>query len=119
MSKRILIVDDSSFMRNIIKTILSTNGYDIIGEASNGEDAFNLYKSLKPDLVTMDITMPIVDGIAALTNIKEFDPNANVIMVTAMGQKVLVEEAIKAGAVDFIVKPFQPNLVIKTVEKFS
>lgn len=118
MKKRILIVDDSMFMRNIIKNILVSNGYVIVGEASNGEEAIELYKSLKPDLVTMDITMPNIDGIAALNSIKQFDKNAMVIMITAMGQKILVNEAIEAGAIDFIVKPFQAEIVIKTIQKY-
>lgn len=118
MKKRILIVDDSMFMRNIIKHILVSNGYVIVGEASNGEEAIELYKSLKPDLVTMDITMPNIDGIAALYSIKQFDKNATVIMITAMGQKILVNEAIEAGAIDFIVKPFQAEMVIKTIQKY-
>jgi len=118
MSNRILIVDDSAFMRNIIKKILTINGYTDIYEASNGMEALQKYQECTPDLVTMDITMPIMDGIEALKNIKNFDPNAIVIMMSAMGQAVLVTEAIKCGASDFIVKPFQAEKVIQTMHKY-
>lgn len=118
MNNRILVVDDSAFMRNFLKNILVSNGYNIIGEASNGEEAIKLYKSLNPNLVTMDITMPIMNGIQALTQIKQLDENAKIIMITAMGQKVLINEAINAGATDFIIKPFQADAIIKTIEKY-
>lgn len=116
MNNKILVVDDSALMRNLIKKILIANNYNIIGEASNGKEAVKLYQELKPDIVTMDITMPIIDGIAALKNIKSIDSNAKVIMVTAMGQSWLVTEALKADAIDFIIKPFQEESVIKTIK---
>ena len=117
MAKNILIVDDSAFMRMMIKDILTKNGYNVIGEAENGAKAFEKYNELKPDLVLMDITMPEVDGIAALKKIKGADPNALIIMCSAMGQQAMVIEAIQGGAKDFIVKPFQPDRVLEAVKK--
>jgi len=117
VGKKVLIVDDAAFMRMMIKNILTKNGFEVVGEASNGVEAVELYKKLKPDLVTMDITMPEMDGIEALKKIKEIDPNAKVIMVSAMGQQQLVIEAIQAGAKDFIVKPFQPDRLLEAVNK--
>ncbi|MDQ0207961.1 response regulator [Alkalicoccobacillus murimartini] len=111
----ILIVDDAAFMRMMIKDILVNAGYDVVGEAENGVKAVEQYQKLQPDLVTMDITMPILDGIQALKQIKEKDPSANVIMCSAMGQQALVLEAVQLGAKDFIVKPFQKERVIETV----
>lgn len=117
MAKNILIVDDAAFMRMMIKDILTKNGYNVVGEAENGAKAFEKYNELKPDLVLMDITMPEVDGIAALKNIKSADPNALIIMCSAMGQQAMVIEAIQGGAKDFIVKPFQPDRVLEAVKK--
>ncbi len=117
MAKRILITDDAHFMRVALKNILTQHGYDVVGEAQNGIEAVSLYKELKPDLVTMDITMPEMDGIQALKEIRSADGNANVVMCTAMGQKSMVVEAIQAGAKDFIVKPFQPERVIEAISK--
>ncbi|MGC8971028.1 MAG: response regulator [bacterium] len=117
MGKKILIVDDAAFMRMMLKNILSQNGYEIIGEASNGLEAVNLYKELKPDLVTMDITMPEMDGITAVKEIKKIDPEARIIMCSAMGQQAMVIESIQAGAKDFVVKPFQPDRVLEAVRK--
>ena len=117
MAKRILITDDALFMRVTLKNILTQNGYEICGEAANGKESLEKYKELKPDLVTMDITMPEMDGITALKEIKAFDANAKIIMCTAMGQKNMVIEAVQAGAKDFIVKPFEPDRVIEAVEK--
>ena len=117
MAKNILIVDDAAFMRMMIKDILTKNGYNVIGEAENGAKAFEKYNELKPDLVLMDITMPEVDGIAALKKIKGADPNALIIMCSAMGQQAMVIEAIKGGAKDLIVKPFQPDRVLEAVKK--
>ncbi len=117
MAKNILIVDDAAFMRMMIKDILTKNGYNVIGEAENGAKAFEKYNELKPDLVLMDITMPEVDGIAALKKIKGADPNALIIMCSAMGQQAMVIESIQAGAKDFIVKPFQPDRVLEAVKK--
>ncbi len=117
MGKKILIVDDAAFMRMMIKDILSKNGYEIVGEAENGQVAVEKYKDLQPDLVTMDITMPEMDGIAAVKEIKSFDPAATIIMCSAMGQQSMVIDAIQAGAKDFIVKPFQPERVLEAVGK--
>ncbi len=116
MSK-ILIVDDAAFMRMMIKDILEKNGFEVIGEANNGLKAVELYKKERPDLVTMDITMPDMDGIEAVKAIKSFDPTAKIIMCSAMGQQTMVMDAIKAGARDFIVKPFQPDRVLEAIKK--
>lgn len=115
MSKRILIVDDAAFMRMMIKNILSKNGYEIVGEAENGKDAIEFYKKLKPDLVTMDITMPEMNGIEGVKAILEIDPSAKIIMCSAMGQQAMVMEAIQAGAKDFIVKPFQQERILQAI----
>ena len=112
-----MICDDAAFMRMMIKDILTKNGYNIAGEAENGQKAVEKYAELKPDLVLMDITMPDMDGIEAVKQIKAFDPNAKVIMCSAMGQQAMVIEAIQAGARDFIVKPFQPDRVLEAVRK--
>ena len=117
MAKNILIVDDAAFMRMMIKDILSKNGYNVVGEAENGLKAVEKYSELSPDLVLMDITMPEMDGIAALKKIKSNDNNACVIMCSAMGQQAMVIESIQAGAKDFIVKPFQAERVIEAVKK--
>ena len=117
MAKRVLITDDALFMRVTLKNILTKNGYEIAGEAANGRESVELYQKTKPDLVTMDITMPEMDGITALKEIRRIDPNANIIMCTAMGQKSMVLEAVAAGAKDFIVKPFQPDKVLEAVQK--
>lgn len=117
MGNRILIVDDAAFMRMMIKDILEKNGYEVVGEAQDGAQAVEKFKELRPDLVTMDITMPEMDGIAALKKIREIDANAKVIMCSAMGQQAMVIDAIKAGAKDFIVKPFQADRVIEAVKK--
>jgi two-component system chemotaxis response regulator CheY len=117
MGKRVLIVDDAAFMRMMIKDILAKNGYEIAGEAENGLVAIDKYKEVHPDLVTMDITMPEMDGIAAVKEIVAFDPKARVIMCSAMGQQAMVIDAIQAGAKDFIVKPFQPERVLEAVSK--
>ena len=114
---KILIVDDAAFMRMMIKDILSKNGYTVAGEAENGVKAVEKYNELKPDLVLMDITMPEMDGIQALKNIKAADGAAKVIMCSAMGQQAMVIESIQAGAKDFIVKPFQAERVLEAVKK--
>ncbi|HHY05110.1 MAG TPA: response regulator [Thermoanaerobacterales bacterium] len=113
----ILIVDDAAFMRMMIKDILTKNGHQVTGEAENGAIAVDKYKELKPDLVIMDITMPEMDGIEAVKNIKSIDPSSKIIMCSAMGQQAMVIEAIQAGAKDFVVKPFQPERVIEAVNK--
>ncbi|MGN0290531.1 MAG: response regulator [Lachnospiraceae bacterium] len=117
MAKNILICDDAAFMRMMIKDILTKNGYNIAGEAENGAKAVEKYAETNPDLVLMDITMPEMDGIQALKKIKESDPNACVIMCSAMGQQAMVIEAIQSGAKDFIVKPFQAERVLEAVKK--
>lgn len=117
MAKGILIVDDASFMRMMIKDILTKNGFEVVGEAENGITAVEKYKELKPELVIMDITMPEMDGIQAVKEIKNMDPNSKIIMCSAMGQQAMVIEAIQAGAKDFIVKPFQHERVIEAVKK--
>ena len=117
MSKRILIVDDASFMRMMIKDILTKNGFEVVGEGENGLKAVEKYEELKPDLVVMDITMPEMDGIEAVKEIKKIDSEAKIVMCSAMGQQTMVIEAIQAGAKDFIVKPFQADRVIEAVKK--
>ena len=117
MANGILIVDDAAFMRMMIRDVLTKNGYEVLGEAENGAKAVEKYKEVKPDLVIMDITMPEVDGIQAVKEIKAYDPNAKVVMCSAMGQQAMVIEAIQAGARDFIVKPFQADRVIEAVKK--
>lgn len=114
---RILVVDDAAFMRMMIKDILTKNGYEVVGEAADGQQAVEQYQELKPDLVTLDITMPEMDGITALKKIKEIDPDAKVIMCSAMGQQAMVIDAIQAGAKDFIVKPFQAERVLEAIRK--
>lgn len=117
MAKNILVTDDAAFMRLMLKDILIKNGYNVIGEAQNGIEAVDKYKELKPDLVTLDITMPEMDGLTALKHLRETDPNAKVIMCSAMGQQAMVIEAIQNGAKDFIVKPFQPDRVVEAIKK--
>ena len=114
---KVMICDDAAFMRMMIKDILTKNGYEIAAEAENGAIAVQKYAELKPDLVTLDITMPEMDGIQALKKIKEVDAGANVIMCSAMGQQAMVIEAIQSGAKDFIVKPFQAERVLEAVKK--
>lgn len=115
--KTVLVVDDAAFMRMMLKDILEKNGFKVVGEAANGEEAVKKYKDLKPDVVTMDITMPVLDGIKAAKKIKKIDPEAKILMVSAMGQEKLIIESIEAGAEDFIVKPFQPGKVVEAVKK--
>ena len=131
MAKNILICDDAAFMRMMIKDILTKNGYNVAGEAENGAKCVEKYNELKPDLVLMDITMPEMDGIAALKaitmpekdgiqalkEIRSKDSSANIIMCSAMGQQAMVIESIQAGAKDFIVKPFQADRVLEAVKK--
>jgi two-component system, chemotaxis family, chemotaxis protein CheY len=117
MASRVLIVDDAAFMRMMIKDILEKNGFTVVGEANNGIKAVELYKQERPDVVTMDITMPDMDGIEAVKAIRAFDPAAKVIMCSAMGQQTMVMDAIRAGAKDFIVKPFQQDRVLEAIRK--
>ena len=115
LEKSILIVDDAMFMRLSLKTMLEKNGYKVVGEAENGIVAVEKYKELRPDIVTMDITMPEVDGVEALVQIRAIDGNAKVVMVSAMGQEVMIRKAIIAGAKNFIVKPFTVESVLKVL----
>ena len=114
---RILIVDDAVFMRRMLTGILEKAGHEVVGEASNGQEGYDKYVELKPDIVTLDITMPDINGISSLQMIKQDDPNARVIMCSAMGQKVMVTDAVKSGAKDFIVKPFQAEKVIDSINR--
>ena len=113
--KRILIVDDAIFMRIMLKNILEKHQYEIVGEGSNGAEAIKMYEQLRPDIVTLDITMPQMDGIEALQMIRKFDPNSKIVMVSAMGQESNVRKAISLGAKSFIVKPFKEEHVIQTL----
>jgi two-component system chemotaxis response regulator CheY len=112
----ILIVDDTLFMRTLLKNILFSGGHTIVGEAANGEEAVTKYKELKPNLVTMDIVMPKMNGIESLKAIKQIDPNAKVIMCTAVGQEQMVKLAVKSGAKGYVVKPFQAPKVLEEVK---
>lgn len=117
MERQILIVDDAAFMRMLIKDTLVKQGYSNIIEAGDGEKACEMYANNKPDLVFMDITMPNKTGLEALAEIKKMDKFANVVMCSAMGQEAMVVEAIKLGAIDFIVKPFKPDRLMQVVRK--
>ncbi|MCK4810287.1 MAG: response regulator [Candidatus Omnitrophica bacterium] len=120
MGAKVLIVDDALFMRKMLADILKKEGFEVCGEGENGKEAVSRYKELKPDLVTMDIVMPKmeeIDGISAVKEIVREDPQAKIIMVSAMGQHALVVEAIQAGAKDFIVKPFHPSRVIEAIRR--
>lgn len=119
MATRVLITDDALFMRTALKNILTENGFEVVGEAENGAESVEMYASLKPDVVLMDITMPEMDGIEALRAIRAVDPQARVVMCTAMGQKSLVVEAIGAGARDFVVKPFEAQRVVDAINKLA
>lgn len=116
--KRILLVDDAAFMRLSLKTMLEKNGFEVVGEAENGLKAIEMFKTLKPDIVTMDITMPQMEGIEALEQIIKIDSNATVIMVSALGQETKVRQAILLGAKGFIVKPFKEDYLLKALSKF-
>ena len=115
MAKKILLVDDAAFMRKMIRDTLEKNGYTDVHEAVDGADAVVKYDELKPDLVVMDITMPNMDGLEALKAIRGKDGSANIVMCSAMGQESMVMDAVRSGAKDFIVKPFKPDRVLKTV----
>lgn len=115
--KSVLIVDDANFMRMLIRAMLEKNGFEIVGEASNGLEAVRKYKEVKPDLVTMDITMPDMNGLEALKEIMKIDTNAKVVMFSAMGQESMVREAIINGAKSFVVKPFKESNVLKALNQ--
>lgn len=117
--KKVLIVDDAAFMRMSIKMTIEKHGFEVVGEAENGKVALEKYLELRPDIVTMDITMPEMSGIDALKAIMKADPSAIVIMVSAMGQELLVKEAILSGAKSFVVKPFTEDTLIKALDKFK
>ncbi len=117
--KTILIVDDAAFMRVSIKNMLSKHGYEVIGEAENGKVAIQKYQELLPDIVTMDITMPEMDGLASLKKILAINPSANVIMVSAMGQESMVREAVLSGAKGFIVKPFKEDIIVSALSNIQ
>lgn len=115
--KKILVADDAAFMRTSLKLMLEKNGYEIVAEAENGKIAIDKYKEVTPDIVTMDITMPVCDGIEAVRKIKEYDKDAKIIMISSMGQECFVKEAVLAGAKGFIVKPFKEETVIDAIRK--
>lgn len=115
--KKVLIVDDAAFMRLTLRTMLERNGFEVVGEAENGSVGIEKYKVLKPDAVTMDITMPVMDGLLGLKGIMEFDPGAKVIMVSAVGQKPYIYEAVLLGSKSFIVKPFNEEHVVKVMSQ--
>jgi two-component system chemotaxis response regulator CheY len=114
---RVLVVDDAVFMRKVVSDALTKGGHEIIGAAANGQEAVERFQELKPEVMTLDITMPEKDGLAALKEIIAMDPQARVVMCSALGQESKVLEAIKAGAKDFVVKPFQPDRVLSAIEK--
>lgn len=116
--KKVLVVDDAAFVRAMLKRLIEDNGFVVSGEAENGEEALRAYRSLKPDLVIMDITMPLMDGLEATKRIVSIDPKAKIVIVSARGEKPMVIKAIEAGAQDFIVKPFEVPRVVKTLNKF-
>lgn len=118
MSK-VLIVDDATFMRFAIRTLLEKNGFEVVGEAENGAVGVKKYMELRPDIVTMDITMPEMTGLEAVKAIRQFDPNAKIVMMSAMGQEGMVKEAIMSGAKSFIVKPFKDEHVLNTLNKIA
>ena len=114
---RVLVVDDAAFMRKMVTDALTKGGHDVVGEAGNGAEAVDRWQELRPDLTTLDITMPEKDGLAALREIITIDPAARVIMCSALGQESKVLEAVKAGAKDFVVKPFQPERILDAAAK--
>lgn len=114
-----IIVDDSKTSRSVLRTILEKGGYEVLAEAENGQDGFDKYCELHPDFVTLDITMPVMDGLQTLIKIKEYDADAKVIMVTAAGQKGKMVDAIKHGASEFVTKPFETEQIISIIESIS
>ncbi len=117
MSKKVLVVDDAAFMRMSIKNMITKHGFEVVGEAGNGNEAVAKYQELKPDIVTMDITMPEKTGLEALKEIIGMDPNATVIMVSALGQEAMMKDAITSGAKGFIVKPFKEDIIVAELSK--
>jgi len=117
VGQTVLVCDDAIFMRTMITDILTQAGYEVIGEAESGAQAVERYRELRPNMVTMDIVMPDMGGIDAVREIVKIDPDAKILMCSAMGQQALVVEAIQAGAKDFVVKPFQPSRVLEAVQR--
>ncbi len=117
MKVRVLVADDASFMREMIREIIEPEGFEVVGQASDGVEAVEAFERLRPDLVTMDIVMPRRSGIDAVQEIRSIDPTARVVMCSALGQETLVMEALAAGATDFVVKPFRPDAVLSTLRK--
>ncbi len=114
---RVLVVDDTAFMRKVVKDALVSAGHEVVGEAADGVEAVQRFRELRPDLTTLDITMPVKDGLAALEEILALDPSARVVMCSALGQESKVLQSIKMGAKDFVVKPFQPDRLVEAVAK--
>jgi len=117
--KRVLVVDDAAFMRVSIKNMLTKHGYEVIGEAENGKVAIQKFQELAPDIITMDITMPEMDGLASLKKILAINPSANVVMISAMGQESMVREAVLSGAKGFIVKPFKEDIIVSALNNLQ
>ena len=117
--KKVLVVDDAAFMRVSIKKMLANNGYEVVGEAENGKVAIQKYQELSPDVITMDITMPEMDGLTSLKEILSINPSANVIMISAMGQESMVREAVMSGAKGFIVKPFKEDIILDALKNLA
>lgn len=117
MTVRVLLVDDTAFMRRMLRDLLTKEGYEVVAEAGNGREAVEQYRQERPDLVIMDITMPEMDGIAAVREIIAGDPQARIVMCSALGQQELVLESLEAGALDFVMKPFLPDKVLEAVRK--
>ena len=117
MSKKIFIVDDASYMREMIKDVLQKFGYEIVGEAEDGQAAVDRYAALKPDMVTMDLVMQHKSGIDAVKEIMQIDPNAKILMISAMGQQAMIVDAIQAGAKGFVIKPFKPEVLVEEVKR--
>jgi two-component system, chemotaxis family, chemotaxis protein CheY len=115
--KQVLVVDDSLFMRRFIGNVLTNNGYSVVGDAENGEIAVAKYEELHPDVVTMDITMPVLDGVGALEKIRRYDSKAKIVMVTSLGQDEVTQKALSLGAVTFITKPFKDTDILYTINK--
>lgn len=118
MGEKILVVDDALFMRVTLRNILNANGYEQVLEAKDGEEALKVYEQERPELVLMDISMPVMDGIEALKNIRRIDEKAVVVMCSAVGQEAMILEAVQSGASDFIVKPFEPEHIVMAVQKY-
>lgn len=116
---KVLITDDAAFMRMMLKDILTKNGHEVVGEAGNGAEMLQKYEETQPDIVTLDITMPEMDGLTAIKELRKKHPDANVVMCSAMGQQSMVIDAIQSGARDFIVKPFQADRVIECLSKLK